>query len=45
MGKSRELFEEIRNEMENNNSDNDEIEIYYENNYIETVTIGSIYKQ
>lgn len=45
MGKSRELFEEIRNEMEKNDSDNDDEEVYYKNNYIETVTIGSIYIQ
>ena len=45
MGKSRELFEEIRNEMEKNDLDNDAEKNYYENNYVETVTIGSIYIQ
>lgn len=37
MGRSKEIFEEIRNE---NKTDEEE---YYVNNYVETVTIGSIY--
>jgi hypothetical protein len=40
MGKNRELFEDIRNEMEKNDFEYDD---YYFNNYVETVTIGSIY--
>jgi hypothetical protein len=38
MGRSKEMFEDIRNE-----SSTDEEE-YYINNYVETVTIGCIYK-
>lgn len=38
MGKSKELFEKIRNETEND-------EDYLYNNYVETMTIGSIYKE
>ena len=30
--------------MEKNNSDNEDDEEYYVNNYVETVTIGYIYK-
>lgn len=41
MGKNKELFEKIRNEMENSLY----IKEYFINNYIETVTIGSIYKE
>jgi hypothetical protein len=41
MGKSKELFEKIRNETEQNL----DYEAYFYNNYIETVTIGSIYKE
>ena len=58
MGKSKELFEDMRNkfdaenrnEMEINNSVNNETNllteegnIYFINNYSETVTIGSVY--
>jgi hypothetical protein len=44
MGRSRVEFEKNRNEMEKNNSDNEDDEEYYVNNYVETVTIGYIYK-
>jgi len=42
MGQNKELFEKIRNEIENKDTDEEE---YYINNYVETVTIVSIYKE
>jgi hypothetical protein len=41
MGRTKELFEEFQNEIQKDF----EYEEYLYNNYVETVTIGSIYKE